>query len=243
MKHLRPLAVLLLAGLPACATAPAPGFSGASLSPGQSCRPAAYPQVLPGAAALVDSAALVRDLAALWRGAGAPAGDALVALRYDRAGVNVRRDVVRHRLPAAVADSLQKLVFVHRRTTQSARREWGVRLAVEPGEAPALRVVRGEVCEARPRSRMATETDDDPWSVRRSAAVPGLGEGGIVWIRVRLDARGYVTDARVERATAIRTPAIDTQLLAYARTIAFLPATEDGYPVAGEASITLRLAR
>jgi TonB family protein len=78
------------------------------------------------------------------------------------------------------------------------------------------------------------------WYDTRDPMPPaGLMDEGTVWVRVALDESGLVTAARVERG-ATRAPS-QTSLLTYLRAIVFFPATEDGYPVPGEASIPLRL--
>lgn len=233
----------------ACAAGPRPPalsradlLSDAPLPPDRSCRVAAAPQALPPADLLVDSAALLRDAAALRETSGAPTGHVLLSLRFDPHGINVRRDVIEHRLPPAVADSLQKLVFAHRRTAAREPREWGVRLRLDLGAEPVLRVGRGELCPARPRDRGAVARGlGDAWYVGRQSAPPLPSESGTVWVRVALDARGYVTDARVERALGARY--WEGQVLAYVRSLLFVPATEDGHPVPGEASIALRVGR
>jgi TonB family protein len=242
------LAAAAALGTAACAAGShAPALSRADLlseaagPPDRSCRVAAVPDTLPAADLLVDSAALLRDAAALWAAADAPPGYVLLALRFDPHGINVRRDVIEHRVPPALADSLQKLVFAHRRTVAPGPREWGLRLRLDLGETPMLRVGRGENCPARPRDRgVMARGVGDVWSVSREvAALPS--EGGTVWVRVSLDARGQVTDVRVERMLGARY--WDAQVLAYVRSLLFVPATEDGHPVPGEASIALRMGR
>jgi TonB family protein len=68
-----------------------------------------------------------------------------------------------------------------------------------------------------------------------------LYDESTVWVRVALDARGYVTDARVERS--LQRPIIENRLLSYVRTISFFPAMEDGYPVPGQLSLPMHVGR
>ena len=175
-----------------------------------------------------------------------PAGHVLIGMRYDERGVNVRRAVIERQVPAALADTLQKLVFAYRRALPQAEREWGVRLRMDLGEQPVMRVGRSLVCAPRARDPAAgfgnSVADASFGDVRQSAPSPGLAESsGAVWVRVVLDAGGNVTDARVER-TAIRAAA-EQQVLRYVRNISFIPATEDGYPVPGQLTFALRLGR
>jgi TonB family protein len=206
------------------------------------CRGAGAPRELPSVDAMVDSAAVSGQLARLWSQAGQPAGHVLLAMRYDEDGTNVRRDVMEHRVTDALADSVQRLVFATRRTAQPAEREWGVRMRVDLGARPVLRVARSQECRAEPvqRGDPALAGTYSGWGdIRDSAPPPTMAEGGLVWVRVALDESGRVTDARVERSAA-RVFA-NQRLLQYVRMIAFNPATVDGYPVPGEATIPLRV--
>lgn len=254
MTHRLFLALLAAAlALPACTalrsgtpTERAALLSNAPLPMDRTCRVAVDPLELPSAAVLVDSAALAAAVAEVWRQAGSPAGHVLIGMRYDERGVNVRRAVIERHVPPALADTLQKLVFAYRRALPPAEREWGVRLRMDLGEQPVMRVGRSLVCAPRARdpaagfgNSMAGASFGD---VRQSAPSPGLAESsGAVWVRVVLDAGGNVTDARVER-TAIRAAA-EQQVLRYVRNISFIPATEDGYPVPGQLTFALRLGR
>jgi hypothetical protein len=212
------------------------------------CRPSAVPEQLPAAAALVDSAALAAQVVEVWRQAGSPPGHVLLAMGYDEAGMNVRRDLIEHRLPQPLADSLQKLVFAHRRSVDESPREWGVRLRMDlGGEQPVLRVGRREVCSALARDPAvggfgayggATFGD-----VRERGAAAGLlpSGSGTVWVRVALDAGGHVTEARLERTMA--RGSWENRVLSYVRAISFVPATEDGLPVPAQLMFPLRLSR
>lgn len=254
-RALAALAVLL--ALPACA-----GLQPDTLHPRESllsdasrrpvdrtCRVAVAPAALPSADALVDSAALAAAVADAWRGAGRPAGHVLLALRYDREGLNVRRDVIEHRVGDALASSLQALVFAHRRRAAPADGEWSVRLRVDLGEAPRMRVGRTEVCAPRLRGGAEGGFGVAPagsgWGDARDAyALPAVAEmydPATVWVRVALDSRGNVTDARLERGLGRRT--YEMRVLNYVRTISFIPAMEDGYPVPGQVSVPLRLGQ
>lgn len=253
-------AVAALLALPACAALQSSslGAPDALLSDGpprqlsRACRVSADPERLPSADALVDSAAFSAAAARAWRAAGSPAGHVLLALRYDAEGVNVRRDVIERRVGAALADSLQKLAFAHRRRADPAGGEWSVRLRLDLGEAPQMRVGRTELCSPRVQNgaevgwgTVAGTTFGD---VRDPFAPPSAAEAGgpamsaaTVWVRVALDARGNVTDARVERS--LGRALSEQRLLTYVRTIAFVPAMEDGWPVPGQLSMPLRMGR
>lgn len=241
------LLVALAAATAACATArPAPRASLLSDSPpayDRSCSVADAPAELPEPEALVDAAALRADAARLWNAAGRPAGHVLFSLRYDPQGVNIRRAVIEHSVSGALADSLQALVFAHRRETTPAPGEWGVRLRVDLGETPALRVGRREVCRPAPRDvrpRLANVGFDVRDGYASMFTQPSMSDMSLVWVRVRLDERGFVTDARIERSL-VRGQSTEMRLLNYVRTLTFHPAREDGYPVPGEASFPIRI--
>jgi hypothetical protein len=220
-------------------------LAGTGPADGRRCRAAPDPEQLPAAAQLVDADAFAAQAERLWTGAGKPAGHVVFSVRHGTDGVQVRRSVVESTLPAALADTLQKLVYAYRRDTPAAPAEWGVRLRVDPGETVALRVGRREECTARPRDpgfrssafdvREKGEADDFPLGRQTDPA--------LVWVHVRLSAQGLVTDARVERR--VLAAVTEQRLLAYVRGLTFDPALDDGEPVPGEAtlSIPLSLAR
>jgi len=230
------LALALLA-LSACAGTQPAGTLSPVARDGRACRAERSPTELPAAAQLVNEAGLRADAARLWRASGAPAGHVLFTLLYEADGVNVRRAVIEHTVSDAVADSLQKLVFAHALRAAGARDPWGVRLRVELGPEPALAVARREVCTPAPADRrsVASALPD----VRDAEAGAGLATSGMVWVRVSLDEHGLVTGARVERGAT--RGVWEGRLLNYVRTLAFLPALEDGVAVAGETTIPVRL--
>jgi TonB family protein len=244
-RSIRLLSAAALAAVSACAGAPA-GSAAPGDGPGwprRTCHAAREPRELPAAAALLDSAGRVNAAAEAWRHAGRPAGHVVFSLRYDPHGLNVRRQVIEHRVAPALADSLQALAFAHRRTTARADREWGVRLRMELGEQPALKVERSILCPPALRDPV-----DGPFSsaanrgwgdVRDPLPAPSLGTASAVWLRVALDAGGNVTDVRVERGAVLRDG--NAQLLSAVHALDFVPATEDGEPVAGETTIVYRL--
>jgi hypothetical protein len=209
---------------------------------GGRCTVSLVPATLPKPEALVDADAFRAAAVRLWVAAGRPAGYVLLSIRHSPDGVQVRRAVIESTVPAALADSLEALVFDYRRETPRAPQEWGVRLRVELGDAPALEVERRRECAPRPREeeRLAA----GPFDVRDPGAGSAAGlpatDPGLVWVRVRLDAAGRVTDASVERG--VRRGVWEQRLLNYVRTMAFYPAVEDGYPVPSETTLTLRLS-
>jgi hypothetical protein len=251
-RPLLPMAALLACAACSAVTAAAPAratlLSEAPAALDRPCRPSAAPAELPAAAALVDSAALTAEVAQAWRQAGSPHGYALLAMAYDEDGRNVRRDLIEHRLPQALADSLQKLVFAHRRAMDAAPQGWGVRLRMDlGGEQPVLRVGRREVCTAQARDPAVEgygAYGGTPFGdVRERTATPGVlpAGNGTVWVRVALDASGHVTEARLERTMA--RGSWENRVLSYVRAIRFVPATEDGWPVPAQLLFPLRLNR
>lgn len=241
------LAALALVAAQGCASAGAAPRE-ALLAEGRaprsgSCWVGADPQQLPAADDLVDVAAFRAAAADAWARAGQPAGHVLFSIRHSADGVQVRRAVIESSVPEAIADTLQKLIFAHRLRTPAARREWGVRVRVDLGEQVGVRVGRRQECTPRPRD-WEYRTAGNPFDVREGSAWPvasvALTDHSVVWVRVRLNERGSVTDALVERAP--NRPIAEQRVLDYVRTLAFFPATEDGYPVPGELTLPVRLA-
>ena len=215
----------------------------APIPDGRTCWVAPDPARLPDPAQLLDAGAFGTDAARLWAQAGRPAGYVIFSVRHSPDGAQVRRAVIESTLPAALSDTLRKLVYAYRRETRASPAEWGVRLRVDPGEQVALRVGRRLECTARPRG-WEYRTAGAPFDVRQGAdssvAIASLTDLNLVWVHVRLNAQGMVTDARVERSPA-RGP-WEQRLLSYVRTMTFDPALEDGQPVPGETTIPLRLS-
>ncbi|HEU0012222.1 MAG TPA: hypothetical protein VFQ45_00990 [Longimicrobium sp.] len=192
------------------------------------------PEALPAPDALVDAAALRADAAALWAARGQPPGYVLFAIRHDPDGVNVRREVIEHTVTDALADSLQELVFAHRRVTAPAEREWGVRLRVDLGAQPTLRVGRSELCPPyREEDRWIAQPSRDMPFFSSAAARDPFDVDDMVRVRVVVDARGRVMDAQIERGMV----RADASLLYGIRNMLFFPAEQDGHPVAGETVI------
>lgn len=204
---------------------------------GRTCHVLQEPAELPPAAALVDSVALRAAVRALRADQDAAGGYALLSLSYDRFGSNVRRTVIEHDLPRTTADSLQKLVFAHRRTLEPTETEWGVRLRLELGDEVRMRVGRQEYCEARPRDR-TLHSPYDAMSARYQG--PGARDE-TVWIRVYLDPVGHVSGIRVERGMV--STALEHQLLNYVRALSFEPALADGMPVSGSTLVPVFVRR
>jgi hypothetical protein len=209
---------------------------------GQRCTVSRVPAELPRPGELVQADAFRAAAARLWVRAGRPAGHVVVSVRHDPGGVQVRRAVIESTVPTALADSLQALVFTHRRETPRAAEEWGVRLRVELGDEVALSVGRRQTCAPRPREeeRIATDAFDvrERDANAAAASLPAT-DPALVWVRLRIDANGRVTEASVERG--IRRGASEQRLLNYVRMMAFYPALEDGYPVPSEITLPLRV--
>ncbi|HEX2092480.1 MAG TPA: hypothetical protein VHG28_08775 [Longimicrobiaceae bacterium] len=199
------------------------------------------PAELPPPRALVDTTALVGALAELNRRPGPPTGYALLSMGYAPDGANIRRELIEHSVPRAVADSLRKLVFAHRRILPPATREWGVRLRVELGETPGFRVERREVCPPRPRDQvMLSFTGWSPRPLGDPYPTELLAGGYNVWVHLHLNELGQVMDARLERGL-LRRGVSENLFLNQIRAIDFHPALEDGRPVPSEVSVPIRV--
>jgi TonB family protein len=241
-----PLFACALLAMQACASSggvPHPAVGGAAGPFERGCRVAASPARLPAAGELVEVEAFRAAAATLWAAAGRPAGHVLFSIRHSADGTQVRRAVIESTVPVALADTLRQLVFADRRQAPAAEGEWGVRLRVDLAEPVALSVARREQCGPRPRD-WEYRTAGNRFDVRDAGgpdvANPLLTDPQVAWVHVWLDERGTVTDARVERSAGGH--AAEQRLLNYVRAMAFIPATEDGFPVPGELTLPVRLS-
>lgn len=212
--------------------------------PGRRCQVVARPAALPPASRLVDSVALERALLQRWRDAALPPGFALLSLAFDRNGYNVRRRVVEHRLAPTVADSVQKLVFAYRRSTEPDA-EWGVRLRLDvSADSVRMRVGRQERCEARlldlhePDGTLPLFVETPTSALTRSAPAPATATVPAS-VMLQLDARGAVVGVRLEAGPL--DAARERRLLDFLRSLSFEPALEDGLPAPDSLRLRLRL--
>jgi hypothetical protein len=198
------------------------------------CRIVETPAQVPDPAMLVDVEGLAADLAALPLQHTDSVRYALLSMGYDRFGANIRRDLIEHTLPVAVADSVQKLVFKHRRPVDESDGDWGVRLRLTFDEPLRLETGRQEFCAPRPRDSalaLAMETTVGSGTRLRN----GLRER-TVWVRLFVDSRGTVTNATIERGI-VPNSNLEWRIFEHVRTYFFEPALADGRPVTGTVSI------
>jgi TonB family protein len=244
MPHLRRLliAAVSLLALQACSARSPSAAPRPAAERDRGCATARVPAVLPAPGDLLDVPRFRADAGMQWALQGRPRGVVVFSLRHAPDGTQVRRAVIESSVPAAFTDSLQRLAFTYRREAPPATAEWGVRLRLELGDSLRMTVARPVDCPARPRDREFREAgtfDVRQGDAASSAAQPPTDEG-TVWVRVRVDERGQVTDARVERG--IRRGVWEQRLLNWVRSVGFDPATEDGYPVPFETTIPVRLS-
>lgn len=232
--------------LAGCASAPRadPALRSAELlserssGPGRICEVVDRPERLPAADALVDSAALRADIVALLQASEDSTGYVLFSMAFDKHGTNIRRAVIEHDVRPVLADSLQKLVFKHRRTVEESDGDWGVRLRIGLAESPRFDVGRQERCAPRPRDGSLARAIE-------TASLYGTGtryRGGVrettVWVRLQIGPSGNVTGAAIERGIVGGT-AVEQRIYDFVRTLFFDPALEDGFPTTGYLSIPL----
>jgi hypothetical protein len=235
-------ATALLALTAACASARGPAapraeslLSDQPPPAGRECTVAMSPETLPPADLLVDSAGLTRDVLELGRTREIREGYALLSLAFDRNGWSSRRALIEHDLPVAVADSLQRLVFAHRREVEPGD-PWGARLRVRLGDDPRLEVGRQEICAPRLRNRSVL-ADPGGMDVRERQAGGSLWS--VAWIRVLIGEHGEVVDARIEQNPAGMRG--EGTILARLRVLSFEPALIDGVPVPSWARVPIPL--
>lgn len=230
------LAALLLAAVAGCATERAAASAGGDVRGlRRGCEPAELPVVLPSAADLVDSLALAKDLRALQLARDTVRGEALLSMAYDNSGLNVRRTLVRHTLPRAVADSLQQLVFAHRKMVAPGQ-EWGAQLQVGLGNEIRIAVKRQTICPPQLRRTRSTPTPNVIELPRRSHAVQGPRR--TVRVRVLVDENGRVQRAKL--VGGVMDSREEAQLLSSLYALTFEPGLEDGVPTPAWTTVTIR---
>lgn len=227
---------IVLAAVAGCAAAGSfPDEAGDPRTPGRRCEVAELPVLLPSAAALVDSVALARDLRALQLARDTVEGEALLSMAYDDTGLNIRRKLARHTLPRVVADSLQQLVFVHRKTVEPGR-EWGAQLEIGLGDEIRMEVKRQTLCSPELRSTQGTPTRNTIEVPRRAGIVQGPRR--TVRVRVLVGENGLVQRAEIDRG--VMESRLETQLIGYVYSFTFQPGLEDGVPVTAWTTVTIR---
>lgn len=204
------------------------------------CVTEGYPQPIPAAAALLDTARLARELRALLREAEVPAAVATFTLWYEPDGLNVRRDLLRHSLPEALEDTVQQLVFASLARAPEMERAWGARLHIGVGEQVAYTTSAREYCPPRPLNRMIQAEMDAYQGTGVLARTRGRAVERTVLMEVTVHPAGYVETAKVLRgATPGGTQ--ERQLIDYLRQHSFVPASLDGVPVQGSLAVPVRL--
>jgi len=206
--------------------------------PGRVCRIDPTPVTLPPVDLLIDAGALAADLGALPLEAREADGYAIVSLGYDPFGSNIRRVMIEHDLRGEIADSIQKLVFHHRRTVNRTEREWGVRLRIDLSEPARFTVGRQERCAPRPRDSLMALAMETTFG----AGVRNRGSyrESTVWVRLTISPSGSVAGAAVERGL-VSGVGMEQRIFDYVRSLFFDPALEDGQPVPGMVSVPLIL--
>jgi len=199
------------------------------------CEVSPLPARLPAAAVLVDSAALSRDVVSARR--DQDRGYVLLSLAYDTTGLNIRRAVIEHNVRPLLADSIQQLVFEHRRELDEDE-ALGVRLRIDVGEEVAMRVGRQELCPPVPLDP-ALETALVHFRSTGTRYRGGQRER-TVWVRTYVSAYGTVTASRVERG-GLGGVDFERSIFDFVRRYSFRPATIDGMPVAGEILVPVRI--
>ncbi len=207
--------------------------------PRQDCAPAALPVVLPAAAAVVDSAALLADLAGDdgWR---RPGSYAVLSLTFD-GGVALFPIVVRTDLTPlgkqAPEEALARLVRLHTLAQARGDSTWGARLRLDGGATLSLAIARQEIC--RPR---AVGTANGSVSVGRTT-VPiviadrplnfTMGQQPVqspIELRVLVESDGSVASVEALLPRRAGVDALRRAVEETASAVRFYPALRDGVP-------------
>jgi hypothetical protein len=238
-----PLAVLVLLGS-GCASAPrlSPEQRAAELltsrppPAGRLCVISPTPAALPQAGELVDVEALRADLNGVVEPDPRGQRYALFSMGYDRFGSNIRRALIEHNLGASVADSVQALVFKHRRSVEEAEEDWGLRMRIAFAEEPTFAVGRQELCEPRPRDNSVGQAILTESTFGTTTRVRNGRREHRLWVRLLVGPQGTVKGAKIERGI-VTSSHLEYQIYNHVRSLFFEPATADGIPVDGSISI------
>jgi hypothetical protein len=232
--------VLVASMLSGCASsADEAGISGPRTA-SAGCHSESFPETLPTPDLLVDTAALSADISAVASAHDGMSGFVVLSMGYQRDGINMRRAVIEHELTPQQADSIQKLVFAHRKRLPESEHEWGARLRIDIDGGVAFGVDRREYCAPRPR-------DPEIESAMRGFMSTGVRfRGGrreeIVLLRTLIHPAGYVESVTIVRG-GISGSMLERDLLVYMQQFAFSPATIDGFPTRGHVNVPVRIVR
>jgi hypothetical protein len=232
-------AVLAACGTPVPADGLSPGpATDLELRDLERCADEAFPAQLPALEALVDTARLSAGVLELARGAEVPSARVVLSLWFDETGLNIRRDLIAHDVSAAVADSIQELVFQALRSGPALEQPWGARLTLDAGRQVGYTLHRRRYCPPRPRSR-ALQAEMEAFMGTGTRYRGGFRENMVV-MQVKVHPAGWVEDARVLRG-APAGGSLEQRLKDEVRQYSFIPASLDGIPVAGEVAVPVRV--
>ncbi len=220
---------------------------GAGAASAQGSRPAppkapADPDPPLPVAAFIDSAALHQALLAAPLAPREFKLKPIFMVRYDRAGALQGVDPISDRLiPAEFGRAMAALLRAHVRPSLDPARESEQRVWIQSGPTPKIAVI-ADIVEARPqlsnRGSVGTALAGSVQRLLRER--PYLAErrvSSIVSMRVSEDGK---PENPVLRQTTGE-PEIDREILIIARTMRFVPATLDGYPVKVTVTVPVNL--
>lgn len=205
------------------------------------CEIESVPETLPAAADLVDTRELNADLREMQEGFDSSlvhGRQIAVSMAYQMDGLNMRREILSHDTEPVVADSVQKLVFAHRKQLPEAEEEWGVRLLIDLDDDFTYRVERREFCPPRPRNPEM----ESAMSTYLGSGVRYQGGGRVrtVVVRVLVHPAGYVAGGSLIRG-GVTGSSFEQELLTYVRQFSFEPATVDGAPTYGYIDVPVQV--
>jgi hypothetical protein len=198
------------------------------------------PAHLPGADLLVDSTRLARRVVEHAAAADLPAeGTLTLAMSYDEAGLNIRREIVAHTLPPLLADTLQKMVFAEVRRPDELPEPLDVRLVLQVPDA-RMEVQRSVYCPPRPRDpRVEGELHGLDAVAAGVRYRRGVRERNVI-MRVLVAPAGYVLRVEVVRGGTVP-PSTQRSIWEQLRQHTFHPALLDGRPVEGWIEMPFRI--
>lgn len=188
-------------------------------TPRRSCRETTLPKRLPAAGALLDSARVLRELAATEQ----PSREMLFSLVYNETDSLPRTRVLE--APSEAAG----VILAHALLPQKPTGIWAVRIRVTAGAAPSLAIERSTYCPPVPAQ--SGRPQGMPRAVRLSPddRRPTPGSRIRITTEVTISETGAVTEVKLIQQSGIRE--IDDGIIREMRLRRFLPALVDGVPI------------
>lgn len=229
---------LALLALPGCGAGgaagdPAPAWTAVDGLVGRSCRYVSDPDDMPPFGDVVRIG--TRGNIALWGRSMGPADTVQLSIRYADDGRLLWVETIGSTMAPDRAAALEQLVFDA--LDESYREDWGLRVTVAGGDVSE--VAPSVICEPEQASGAGVWANIP--TNREALRDFYLVRGRRIPVRVTLDERGRLVDARLVQSTYSRW--VDQYVIDFVRNLTFEPKLHDGIGVATTFELQLRFPR